>query len=119
MVRPFEKEIDHLPGLVYPLDRYILYNTPQVLFIKEAEDLQKTLTDEKIEVALRSWPKAFYELDEAEIAENITHRRDNLLAHAVELRNVIQEKGVLEEPLKGSEDLNLSAGLQKCFECWE
>ncbi len=117
LVRPFEKEIDHMPGLVYSNDRYFLYDTPEEIFIKEAEDLQKMLTDKKIYAALRTWPKAFYELDGPEIAEKIAHRRDNLVAHAVEFRNLIQEKGVLEEPLKGSEDLDLSPELEKCFEC--
>lgn len=117
LVRPFEKDIDHMPGLVYPIDRYILYNTPKELFVNEAKSLQQTLTDQKIEAALRTWPDAFYELDAAEIAEKISHRRDNLIDHAVKFRKVIQEKGLLEEPLKGSEDLELNPGLQKCFEC--
>lgn len=119
LVRPFEKDIDHMPGLVYPIDRYILYNTPEQLFIQEAQHLQKALTDEKIETALRTWPNTFYELDGAEIAEKIAHRRDDLIDHAVEFRKVIQEKGLLEEPLKGSEDLELNPGLQKCFDCKE
>lgn len=119
MVRPFEKDIDFMPGLVYPIDRYILYDTPEELFAQEALSLQEDLTDEKIENALRAWPESIYELDAAEIAEKIAFRRDNLIAHALEFRKVIQKKGVLEEPLKGSEDLNLNPGLQKCFECEE
>jgi hypothetical protein len=117
LVRPFENNIDYLPGLVYPVDRYFLFNTPEAVFRKVAKDLQQKLTDEKIEKALKVWPDKLYELNAEEIATKIKNRRDRLEQYAVAFRKIIQEKGLLEKPLKGSEDLQLSPGLMKCFEC--
>lgn len=119
LVRPYEKDIDYLPGLVYPVDRYFLYNTPEAVYRKVAKDLQQILTDEKIEKALKVWPDKLYNLNAEEIAAKIKSRRDRLEEYAVKFREIIQEKGVLEEPLKGSEKLKLSPGLLKCFECAE
>lgn len=117
LVRPFEEKIDYLPGLVYPIDRYFLYNTPEEDFIEVAKELQMVLTDEKIDRALRVWPHSLYDLNGPEIASKIIQRRNDLVEYAVEFRNVIQEKGILTVPLKGSEDLELSEGLLNCFEC--
>lgn len=117
MVRPFEEKIDYLPGLVYPIDQYFLFNTPEEYFVEVAKELQEVLTDEKIELALRVWPSSLYQLNGPEIFGKIVQRRKDLVDYAVSFRNIIQEKGLLEEPLKGSEDLELSNGLLRCFEC--
>lgn len=117
LVRPFEKEIDYLPGLVYPFDIYFLKGTSEEIFLKEAKYLQQALTDDNINDALRQWPPQIYQLDGEEIAEKIKKRREDLLTYALAFRRIIEEKDYLSEPLKGSENLDLPENLLKCFEC--
>ena len=117
LVRPFEKEIDHLPGLVYPFDVYFLRNTPEEFFIEEATILQQIFKDEVIEEAFKAWPPAIAELDEEEISEKIRNRRNHLVEYATALKKTIDEREALTDPLKGSEDLRLESGLLNCFEC--
>lgn len=116
-VRPFEKEIDYLPGLVYPNDVYFLTDTPREIFISEAKNLQKLMSDEAITDAFKVWGPEIRELDEKNITEKIKSRRDNLVEHAKEFHRIISEKELLNEPLKGSEDIEIEPGLIKCFEC--
>lgn len=117
LIRPFEKEVDYMPGLVYPFDRYFLLNTPEELFIEQAADLQKTITDEKIGEAFAVWPENISKLNKAEITEKIKSRRDHLVEYAKSFYEIIQEKGGLSEPLKGSEDLEFTDNLLRCFDC--
>ena len=116
-IRPFKEEVDYMPGLVYPSDRYFLIGTPQELFIEEAEKLQKSLSDEKIDNAFNVWPPQISKLNKEEIKLKLIARRNNLVDHAVRFNEIIQEKGMLSEPLKGSEDLRLPKELIKCFDC--
>lgn len=116
-LRPFTKEINFLPGLVYPFDRYFLYNTEEELFIDEAKKLQELLNDEVIYKSLKKWPKEIYDLDGESIALKIINRRKELIDYAIGFKKIIDKKGFLQEPLKGSEDLNLETSLSKCFEC--
>ncbi len=66
LVRPFQKKIEYMPGLVYPLDVYFLHNTPEEVFIEEAKSLQKLLSDKNISEAFKAWPKSIYKLNEEE-----------------------------------------------------
>jgi hypothetical protein len=116
-MRPYKNDIDYLPGLVQPFDVYFLQKTPESVFIKEAEALQHLLTDEVIEQALRLWPKELYELDAHHISEKIKARRNDLVDYAKGFKKVLDEKPLLTEPLKGSEDLQLPKKLLECFEC--
>ncbi|WOD43002.1 hypothetical protein [Hwangdonia lutea] len=117
MLRPFKKDIDYLPGLVYPFDRYFLLNTPESVFIEEAKFLQQKLTDKTIEAALHVWDKAIVELDGKQIVEKIKSRRDHLVQYATEFKKIIDERGKLHEALKGSDDIKLPDELIACFEC--
>jgi hypothetical protein len=116
-LRPFTKEIDYMPGLVYPFDRYFLYHTPEVLFVEEAELLQQRLTDNVLNEALKVWPKEISELDGKAIIEKIRTRREDLIEYAKAFKKNIDEKGPLNEPLKGSTKLNLPDYLIRCFDC--
>ena len=116
-LRPFEDDIDFMPGLVYPFDRYFLWNVSEDVFIAEAKILQQLLTDEVIEASFMVWPNAITKLDAEEISAKIISRRDDLLSYAKEFAKIINEKGLLSEPLKGSEDAKISKALIKCFEC--
>lgn len=117
LVRPFEKDIDHVSGFVYPVDTYFLQNTSEELFVKEAEDLQQRMTDENLEKAFAAWPKEISALNKEEILEKLKSRRENLVEYAKKFYYTIQRRDLLEEPLKGSEDLEIQTDLRKCFEC--
>lgn len=116
-VRPFEKEIKHMPGLVYPNDVYFLTKAPVEIFTTEAKKLQDLLTDDAIADAFKVWPKNIAEQNSKEITEKIKSRRDNLVEYAKEFHRIINERELLNKPLKGSEDIKISPQLMKCFEC--
>lgn len=116
-LRPFENEIDYLPGLISTFDRYFLYQTPLESFQNEAKYIQNHLTDKSIEEAFSIWPKAIYDLDAEEMIKNIKSRRDNIVAYAEDLKKNIDKGGPLDKNLKGLEDLKLSENLIKCFDC--
>ena len=116
-LQSFEDEIDFMPGLVYPFDRYFLINTDEKLFIAEAEKLQKLLTDTILNEALNAWPKKIKALNGTEIIEKIKSRRANLVNYAKEFKQEIDAKGLVLEPLKGSEKLKLPKKLLRCFDC--
>lgn len=117
LVRPFEKEIDYMPGLVYPFDRYFLLDTPKEVYIDQARQLQNSLTDQAIEEAFEVWPKQIAKLDKNEISLKIKSRRDQLVEYAEAFHSLIQEKGKLAKPLKGSEDAEIDNTMIPCFEC--
>jgi hypothetical protein len=116
-LRSFEAEIDYIPGLVYPFDRYFLQNTSIDIFQKQAEFVQKQLTDRAIDEALAIWPSGIYELHGEEIKSKLKARRDRLMEYAMAFKKEIDTQGVLHEPLKGSKDLELPPRLLNCFEC--
>ena len=118
-LRPFEDDIDFMEGLVYPFDRYFLLNTPLSLFQEEAEYIKTHLTDSKIKAALEVWPENITSLDGEAIVEKIMSRRNKISEYASEFKRIIDTKGKLTEPLKGSEDEDLSPYLQACFDCRE
>ncbi len=118
LVRPFEKDIDYLPGLVYPFDVYFLRGTPEEIYIKEAQSLQQVLTSKNISEALKkAWPPALYDLDGEEIITKILHRKNDLVDYAIGFRKIIEEREPITTPLKGSEDIKFSPRQLECFEC--
>ncbi|MDA0176761.1 hypothetical protein OOZ35_04555 [Mesoflavibacter profundi] len=116
-LRPFTSEIDFMPGLVYPFDQYFLINTSEELFIEQAKLLQQLLTDEVLDQSLSVWPKQIVEIDGEEIISKIKSRRDHLIEYAKQFKAEIDKKGLVNQPLKGSEDINLPEKLLQCFEC--
>ncbi len=117
MVRPFEEDVDHLPGYVYPIDVYFLRNVPEEVFISEAKFLQKVFSNQRIEKAFDTWPQELNILNKEDISEKLKNRRENLVKYAKEFREEINKRDLLSEPLKGSEDTKLPANLVKCFDC--
>ncbi|QHI34949.1 hypothetical protein IMCC3317_02940 [Kordia antarctica] len=116
-LRPFENDIEYMEGLIYDFDIYFLHNTPETIFIEQANYIQTHLTDNDIENALRYWNDDLYNLHAKDIASKIKARRDNLLEYAKEFKRVLDTKPLLENPLKGSEREDVSAEKLKCFEC--
>ena len=118
-VQSFQETIDYLPGLVLKADRYFLYDVPEEMYIQQARYLQEVLTDSVIRRAFDVWPEQIYALNGEQIVETIIQRRQDLTEYAVEFKKIIDEKGLLEEPLTGSEDEEFETWLMKCFECRE
>nr|WP_321225744.1 hypothetical protein [uncultured Psychroserpens sp.] len=116
-LRPFENDIEFIEGLIYPFDRYFLINTPETLFSSEAKALQNLLTDDVIDASLEVWPVEISVLNGKEITDKIKSRRDDLLDYALKFKIEIDKQGIVNENLKGSEDLNLPKNLMNCFEC--
>ena len=116
-LRPFTSEIDFMPGLVYPFDQYFLIKTSEELFVEQAKQLQQLLTDEVLEQSLSVWPKQIAEIDGEEIISKIKSRRNHLIEYAKQFKAEIDKKGLVNQPLKGSEDINLPEKLLQCFEC--
>lgn len=116
-LRPFESDIDFFPGLVYPIDRYFLLNTEEALFVDQAQNLQKQISDSVIDNAFKVWPNAIAELDKKAIAAKIKSRRDHLVEYAETFKKVIDDLGILNEPIVGSEDEDFPERLKNCFDC--
>ena len=116
-LRPFTSEIDFMQGLVYPFDQYFLINTSEELFVEQAKQLQQLLTDEVLNQSLSVWPKQIAKIDGEEIISKIKSRRDHLIEYAKQFKAEIDKKGLVNQPLKGSEDINLPEKLLQCFEC--
>ncbi|MEM0518446.1 hypothetical protein [Aequorivita flava] len=116
-LRPFEREIAYMPGLVYPFDVYFLKNTPKELFIEEANYIKANLSETAIDEAFAIWPKAIYDIHGEKIKEILISRRNDLEKYAVQFYEVLQTKEYLQKPLKGSEDTDIPKNLQQCFEC--
>lgn len=117
LVRPYDKDIDYMKGLVYPFDVYFLKDTPENVFVEQAEILQKKLDNKAIEEAFKVWPDTIYKLTGNEIKEKLISRRNHLVEYAKAFKKIIDERDVLDEPLKGSEDEELKTALLQCFEC--
>lgn len=116
-LRPFENDIDFFPGLVYNIDRYFLYNTNVELFISQAENLKRELTNFKIDEAFKVWPKPISILDKQAISEKLKSRRDHLILYARTFKKTVDDLGVLNEPVIGSEGKDFSKELKACFDC--
>ena len=117
-VRPFTKDIEYMPGLIHDFDVYFLKSTPESVFLEEAQQLQKLLTDQVIENAIRQWPSQIYKLDGKDIENKLKSRRDNLITYAKAFKQILDAKEHPTQPLKGSEDLKLDGHYLNCFECY-
>lgn len=116
-LRPFENEVDYMPGLVYPFDIYFLKEVPKNIFVEEAQYIKTHLTNDAIDAAFMAWPQEIYQLHGEKIKKILMNRRDDIEAYAIEFFEVLQSKDYLTEPLKGSDDSDIPAELHKCFEC--
>ncbi|WP_281541391.1 hypothetical protein [Maribacter aestuarii] len=117
-LQSFEKEIDYLPGLVMPFDVYFLQNVPEEIFVAEARRLQNLLTDDALKESLHIWPTEIYELDGEGISEIMKYRRNQMQEYAIRFNEVLEERKLLTEPLKGSEENQLPQDLLRCFDCF-
>lgn len=118
-VQTFEKEIGFLPGLVTEFDEYFLRGGSLEQFKQEANKLRELMTDSKIEGSFKIWPKEIDSIKGPEIREKIRARRDNLVVTAEKFYGILQRRPKKDIVLKGTEDLQLSGMMAKCFDCTE
>jgi hypothetical protein len=81
----FDDHVNWPSGLSYNarfFDRSFLNQLKEEDWIEEATDLQKALTDEVIENAVKKWPKEVFQLDGKAIIERLKARRGELVSYA-------------------------------------
>ena len=119
-MQSFDKDINYMPGLVQPFDRYFLINTNVNDFVEQAEILKNELTDEVIDKALKSWPKEIQEIDAEVIKSKIISRRNNIIDYAISFKKTMDEEGIYNDwPLNGCEKININESLKNCFDCFD
>lgn len=115
-LQSFQSEME-LMGLVYDFDIYYLQGTTEAQFLKEAQQIQEQLTDEKIEKAFKTWNEQLQIQDAKFLIRTIKKRRDNLLDTAKEFKIILDNQPLLDKPLKGSDLEDTTETNIKCFEC--
>ncbi|MEO5906652.1 MAG: BamA/TamA family outer membrane protein, partial [Saprospiraceae bacterium] len=86
-LRKFDDEIDFVPGLMWAgkhFDRSFLNELTEEDFVRVAQELQNSLTDNVIDAAFRDWPSAIDKLDGEDIRGFLRIRRSDLLEYAKE-----------------------------------
>jgi hypothetical protein len=81
----FDKHVNWPSGLSFNarfFDRTFLNELDEEDWVEQAQELQKVLTDEAIENAVKKWPKEIYELDGERIISNLKARREELVDYA-------------------------------------
>ncbi|NND88221.1 MAG: hypothetical protein HKM28_03130 [Flavobacteriaceae bacterium] len=116
-LQSFEKEITHLPGLISDFDEYFLRTATLEQFQQEAIILKGLLSDQQIEEAFRVWPSSIDLLDGDEIRAKIKARRDDIELIATDFYQILADRPMKEIVLKGSEELELTGNLKRCFDC--
>ena len=78
----FKDEIDYTPAYGFYrirwFDRYFMTEPDLEGWLKQANELKASLTDEVIESAIKSWPKEIFDLRGEEIIRKLKNRRDKL-----------------------------------------
>ncbi|MET7028636.1 hypothetical protein [Sediminicola luteus] len=118
-VQTFEKEIGFLPGLVSEFDEYFLRSGSLEQFKQEAIKLKELMTDSKIESSFKIWTKEIDSIKGPEIREKIRARRENLVVTAEKFYGILQRRPKKDIVLKGTDELELTGMLAKCFDCTE
>ncbi len=116
-VQTFEKEIGFLPGLVSEFDEYFLRSCSLEQFKQEATKLKELMTDSKIESSFKIWPKEIDSIEGPKIRDKIRARRENLVVTAEKFYGILQRRPKKDIVLKGTDELELSGMLAKCFDC--
>jgi len=81
----FDYHVDWPSGLMFNaryFDRSFLTEPSKEEWVAVAKELQESLTDDKIEAAIKKWPQAVYDLSGKEVVEKLKSRRDKLVDYA-------------------------------------
>ena len=82
----FDEDVNWPSGLAFNaryFDRSFLTEPDEDAWINTARDLQRRLTDEVIENAIREWPKEIFNLHGEDVIRKLKARRSDLVANAV------------------------------------
>lgn len=91
----FDRSINWVPGVAFNarhFDRTFLTQVEQEDWIREAEHLQRTLTDEVIEAAVKQWPAEIYALDGPAVIQTLKARRAELVDYSRELHRYLSRE---------------------------
>ncbi|HEY9047551.1 MAG TPA: metallophosphoesterase, partial [Ohtaekwangia sp.] len=83
----FHDEVRWTPGFMFNaryFDRSFLTEPTATDWVEQAKELQKALTDEAIEAAIKNFPEAIYKLHGETIIRKLKSRRDHLQEYALE-----------------------------------
>jgi len=83
----FDLKIRDVPGLMFNarwFDRSFLNQLEEKEWIKVSNEIKESLDDEEIDNAIKTWPKAIYDLSGADISKKIMSRRDRLETYALD-----------------------------------
>ena len=96
----FDHEFRYVPGFNFNaryFDRDFLNQPSLQDWTNTADSLQKRLTDEVIENAIRQWPEPIFELDGETVIAKLKSQRDNLTQYAIDqylfLAEVVSVRG--------------------------
>ncbi len=82
----FNDEISYTPAYGFYrikwFDRYFMTEPSLEDWLKQANEIKASLTDEVIESAMKNWPKEIYDLRGEEITRKLKNRRDKLDVYA-------------------------------------
>ena len=84
----FHDEIRDVSGLEFNaryFDRYFITESDWSVWEEQANFIQKNLTDDVIESAIKSWPKEIYDLNGEIIISKLKKRRDDIRRYAREI----------------------------------
>lgn len=83
----FDEDVDWPSGLMFNaryFDRSFLTELSEEDWVEVAKEIQRDLTDEAIENAIKQWPEKIFELDGETIIAHIKARRDRLVEYALD-----------------------------------
>ncbi|MEL7003699.1 MAG: BamA/TamA family outer membrane protein, partial [Bacteroidota bacterium] len=84
-IRPADDSyFNTLTGFSFYFDRSFTTEASKEVWIRAAEELQASLTDEVIEGAVRHWPKEIFELHGEEVIKKLKSRRKYLRQNAID-----------------------------------
>lgn len=91
----FDHGVDDVLGMnlqALHLDRRLLFRLERKDWVNEVNEIQKKLTNEAIEEAIKDLPQEVYEISGAEIASKLKSRRDKLKEYALDYYELMAEK---------------------------
>ncbi|HEY3402977.1 MAG TPA: BamA/TamA family outer membrane protein [Ohtaekwangia sp.] len=83
----FHDQVRWVPGFMFNaryFDRSFLNEVPAEVWLEEAKDLQRNLTDEAIENSILHFPEPVFKLHGEEIIRKLKSRRDHLTQYAMD-----------------------------------
>lgn len=90
----FDHTISGFKSLVFQaryLDRFLLTEAPEALYVEEAKFIQQQMTDERIRAAVMTMPEESFAIEGEVIIEKLIQRRNDLQKYAIKYFNWLNE----------------------------